>query len=99
MDTDGCLYTHTHTVLGKRYVNIALCFCSASPMLIGQVAEIFEEFGIEPHIDISGRNVYLYSAKSVARYLETFGTSNERIRSKYEKWRDARAVEWATLER
>lgn len=87
MDTDGCLYIHKHTVAGKQYRNIGLCFCSFSPELIGQVSAIFEEFGIIPHISNRGRSIYLYKASAVARYLEVFGTSNERISSVYENWR------------
>lgn len=83
----------------KIYKNIGLCFTSYSPGLISQVAEIFAESGIMPHISNSGRDIFLYQASSVAKYLKVFGTANDRIGSVYKKWRDARAVEWATLER
>lgn len=72
---------HKHTVAGKPYRNIGLCFRSYSLELISQVSAIFEEFGIIPHISNQGRSIYLYKASAVARYLEEFGTSNERIRS------------------
>ena len=88
MDADGCLYVpHVprHMVGGKKYQNIGLCFTSFSHKLIEQVATIFEEFGITPHISGTGRNIYLYSEKVVARYMSVFGTSNERIRSVYAK--------------
>ncbi len=87
VDTDGCLFIHKHRVQGKQYQNIGLCFSSASPKLIQQVASIFEKYGIIPHIDKRGRNIYLYRESAVRKYLETFGTSNERIRSIYEIWR------------
>ncbi|MES2668221.1 MAG: LAGLIDADG family homing endonuclease [Patescibacteria group bacterium] len=86
MDTDGCLYIHKHTVAGKPYKNIGLCFCSFSLELIEQVNAIFEEFGIIPHISNQGRSIYLYKASAVARYLEVFGTSNERVSSVYEEF-------------
>lgn len=89
MDTDGCLFIHSHKVAGKSYRNIGLCFTSYSPEMLGQVAEVFEEFGIMPHIGSQGRNIYLYRADTVAKYLKVFGTSNERISSLYEKWRGA----------
>lgn len=89
VDTDGCLFIHAHSVGGKRYQNIGLCFSSASPRLLRQVAVIFEKNGIVPHIDKRGRNIYLYREAAVARYLEIFGTSNERIGSLYQKWRGA----------
>ncbi|MBI2030491.1 hypothetical protein HYT05_02615 [Candidatus Kaiserbacteria bacterium] len=87
MDTDGGLYIHKHTISQKVYRNIGLCFTSYSPKLIGQVATIFEEFGIMPHISGTGRNIYLYSERDVSKYLDIFGTSNRRILSVYEKWR------------
>lgn len=95
MDTDGCLFLHRHEIRGKKYLNIGLCFTSASPKLIEQVSMIFDEFGIIPHISGKGRNIYLYKEKAVYEYLRVFGTSNDRISSmytKYRKWRDARAV-------
>lgn len=87
MDTDGCLYVHKHSVLGRSYENIGLCFSSHSPPLIKQVAEIFEEFGIIPHISKHGRSIYLYKASAVSKYLDTFDTSNERIASVYKNWK------------
>lgn len=99
VDTDGCIFIHIHRVSGKIYKNIGLQFTSHSPELIFQTAEIFAEFGIVSHISGRGRDVCLYQANSVAKYLKIFGSSNERITSVYKKWRDARAVEWATLER
>lgn len=87
VDTDGCLYVHVHRVGGRVYKNIGLCFTSHSPVLIRQVADLFEQFGIMPHISGTGEDVYLYRADAVAKYLEIFGTSNERIKSVYTKWR------------
>ena len=89
VDTDGCLYIHRHTVAGKLFRNIGMCFCSYSPELIKQVAKIFEEFGIIPHISNRGRSIYLYKASAVAEYLEIFGTSNERIRTVYRGFLEA----------
>lgn len=92
IDTDGCIFIHTHTVLGKIYKNISLCFTSYSPELIFQVRDIFAEFKIIAHISKRGREVYLYQENSVINYLKVFGTSNNRIESVYKKWRDARVV-------
>lgn len=87
MDTDGCLFIHEHEVGGRSYTNVGLCFTSYSPKMLGQVAEIFEEFGIMPHNGTQGRSIYLYRADAVAKYLKVFGTSNERISSLYGRWR------------
>jgi len=86
MDTDGCLFIHSHKVGRKSYNNIGLCFTSYSPKMLGQVAMVFEELGIIPHISTQGRNIYLYRADAVAKYLKVFDTSNKRISSLYEKW-------------
>jgi hypothetical protein len=87
IDTDGCLFIHKHIVAGKEYRNIGLNFCSYSPTLIFQVASIFEEFGLIPHITKRGRDIYLYRADAVSKYLKIFGTSNSRIDSVYKAWR------------
>lgn len=93
IDTDGCIFIHTHKVKGKRYDNIGLTFTSYSLELILQVTEILQEFGISPHISKSGRDIYIYQADSVLKYLKVFGTSNNRIESVYKNWRDGREVE------
>lgn len=96
--TDGCIFIHRHRIAGREYRNIGLTFTSYSRELIGQVAAIFEEFGIIPHITRRERDIYLYQAEAVARYLAVFGSSNPRIESVYTKWKRGRAVEGARLE-
>lgn len=88
MDTDGCLYIHRHTVSGKQYRNIGLCFSSRSPQLLRQVAAILEECKITPHLNTKGTEIYLYQADAVTRYLQLFGTANSRISSVYSAWKD-----------
>lgn len=92
IDTDGCIFVHTHRVNGKIYKNIGLTFTSYSQELILQVAAILDEFEVMPHISKRGTEIYLYQADAVLKYLKIFGTSNERIRTVYKKWRDARVV-------
>lgn len=89
VDTDGCIFVHKHTVAGKVYRNIGLTFSSRSPELIFQIAAIFEEFGIMPHISARWADIYLYRKEAVERYLKIFGSSNKRISSVYKKWRGA----------
>ena len=89
IDTDGCIYIHVHTISGKTYRNIGLTFSSRSPELIFQVSTIFEEFGIMPHVNARGTDIYLYRKEAVERYLKIFGSSNKRISSVYKKWRGA----------
>lgn len=86
IDTDGCIYIHKHKVGSKEYRNIGLSFTSYEPKLIHQVSEIFKKSGIAPHVTKRGRDINLYKAGSVERYLNIFGTSNNRISSMYKKW-------------
>lgn len=87
IDTDGCMFIHTHTVAGKMYKNIGLTFSSRSPELIDQVATILEKSGIMPHVPLRGTDIYIYREDAVERYLKIFGSSNARISSVYKKWR------------
>lgn len=93
IDTDGCLFIHVHkSKWGKVYRNIGLNFSNYSPDLIFQVADILNDFGIIPHLHKSGKQIFVYQAEAVAKYLKEFGTSNNRIKLVYKTWRDARAV-------
>jgi hypothetical protein len=92
VDTDGGLYLHRHTVSSHYYENIGLCFTSFSRVLIDQVAGVFNENGIKAHISKDYHKIYLYSSKSVEKYLEVFSSSNQRILSFYSAWRGARVV-------
>ena len=93
IDTDGCLFVHVHkSPVGKTYRNIGLSFVSYSPELIFQVADILSEHKIAPHITKRGRDIYLYQESAVFKYLQVFGSSNDRIKKVYHNWRDARAV-------
>lgn len=85
MDTDGCIYTHRHTVNGKQYINVGLNFSSYANDLFAQARSIFEEFGFMPHINRRGNGLFIYREKEIARYLEIIGTSNPRISSAFER--------------
>ena len=88
IDTDGCLYIHKHVTKSSSRVqnNIGLCFTNCSKDLIDFVASILTENGITPHFSKDAKNIYLYSAKSVKKYLDIFGSSNSRILNKYKEW-------------
>lgn len=87
MDTDGCLYIHEHTVGGRTYRNLGLCFTSYSVNLIRLFYRVMTDFGIKAYIPKDCVHVYLYSYKAVLKYLSTFGSSNPRITRKYKEWR------------
>jgi len=88
VDTDGCLYIHNHVTKGscRTQHNIGFCFTNHSNDLIEFTAGVLNENGIVPHVSKNRTNVYLYSAKSVKKYLDMFGSSNPRITNKYEEW-------------
>lgn len=86
VDTDGCLFIHKHFVGKKIQRNIGFCFTSYSEKLLLGVAGILERFGVKPHITDCKRRIYLYSAKTIEKYLAIFGTSNERILGVYKDW-------------
>lgn len=86
VDTDGCLYIHSHKVAGREYRNLGLCFSSYSPQLLGDFADGLRLFGIKPYVVAGAHKVYLYSAKSVLRYLRVIGSSNPRIWNTYAEW-------------
>lgn len=98
VDTDGCIYFHTHFVKGKKYVNIGLCFTNYLPKLILEISSILERFQIRTHISDKGRRIYLYRKKDVEKYLEEFGSSNARIIRKYKEWRSRIVVHSTRLE-
>lgn len=87
IDTDGCLYIHEHTIKNVPYRNLGLCFTSFSNNLVTSIANIFTKNGIKPYITNKNRCIYLYSYKSVLKYLSIFGSSNPRILEKYKQWR------------
>lgn len=93
VDTDGCLFTHKHTINKRLYFNIGLCFTNLSKPLIITVFSILKEFGIKSYISNKETAVYLYSYKSVVKYLNIFGSSNSRIINKYHYWRGVRVAE------
>lgn len=88
MDTDGCLVLHRHRIAGKDYKNLYLSFSSASLALLEQVTLILLDLELTPYLANSKREINLYRLEDVEKYLRVVGTSNERIRRVYEKWRD-----------
>lgn len=90
VDTDGCLYVHRHSMGGRMYGNIGLCFTSYAPEMMGQVVSIFSECGIVPHVSGGGRKIYLYSQEAVKKYLDVIGTSNARLERVFQEWRGSR---------
>ncbi|HSI20587.1 MAG TPA: LAGLIDADG family homing endonuclease [Verrucomicrobiae bacterium] len=89
LDTDGCLFVHRHSIKGRQYRNIGLCFSNYSHPLIHGFAEILHRCGIPAKISRSGKLVYVYKRQGVEDYLSLIGSHNPRITSVFQNWRDA----------
>ncbi len=89
LDTYGCLYIHRHSIKGKQYRNIGLCFRNHSRPLLHGFAEILHRCGIPAKISRSGKLVYVYKRQGVEDYLALIGSHNPRITSVFHNWRDA----------
>lgn len=98
IDTDGCIYLHKHFVKGKNYVNIGLCFTNYSIDLIQSIGTHLKDRGLKLSITDKGRRIYLYSRGDVEKYLNIFGSSNERILNRYTEWRSRIVVHSTRLE-
>lgn len=79
-DTDGGLYTHSHSVKGKNYKNIGFSFCSHSEPLLDDFFEILLENGIAAK-KVKWK-VYIYSVKEIERFFHKIGSNNPKNRKK-----------------
>jgi len=62
VDTDGCLFIHSHITKNVLCKNIGFCFTNSSEKLIVSAAKILKEFEINPHITDKGRRIYFFQA-------------------------------------
>ena len=74
MDTDGGLYSHSHTTKGIRYKNIGLCFTSFSKPLLNSVSKILTKNSIGH--SIKKNRIFIYNLATIKKYLLVFGTNN-----------------------
>ena len=81
-DTDGCTFTHSYIVNGKRYAYKKVSFTSASENLISSVYQILRNFGFNPRVN-KFREVRLESQADVKRYFELVNSSNPKHLKKY----------------
>ena len=89
MDTNGSCYADAHNVNKKRYCNFALCFTNASEPLLKSVYAILDKNGY--YSSVTGRRVYVYGEKEIAKYFQKVGTQNNKHLRKYQKFVDCRA--------
>lgn len=66
IDTDGCMYSHRHTVLGHDYFNIGINFSNKSTPILQFVYNTLRALNFHPKIFHNGVN--LYRKNEVIRY-------------------------------
>lgn len=74
VDTDGCVYSHTHTSQGHNYFNFGLNFSNRSFPLLAFVKDTLISLGFNAKLFKKGVN--LYRETEVCRYAEEIGFSN-----------------------
>jgi intein/homing endonuclease len=79
-DTDGGLYSHSHSVKGEKYKNIGLSFCSHSEPLLNEFFETLLENGIAAK-KVKWK-VYIYSVKEITRFFSKIGSHNPKNHKK-----------------
>jgi intein/homing endonuclease len=84
MDTDGCVYTHRHSVQGKKYLHMGLNFSSHSRPLQYGVNKILTANVIKS--SIAGHGVYVYDLKGVKEYFKLIGSSNPKMTKKFNNY-------------
>ena len=89
VDTDGCFYTNSYYVNGKKYSYFKIAFTSASLPLIYSVTKALINFGINVRISKNHKDVRIEDGKSVERYIKEIGTHNHKHLEKIRKWKVA----------
>ncbi len=81
MDTDGGIFTNEYTINGRSYVYPKTNFTNASQPLLDFVYQTLKNNGFHPNNKVP-RKIWLYSQVESRKYLEVFGSSNERLLKK-----------------
>lgn len=94
VDTDGCFFTHSYVISGKRYSYLKIAFTSASTPLRLSVEKILINLGYSVRmssirVNSNGRDVRIDDAKFVAKYIDEIGSHNQKHLDKIRKWKDA----------
>ncbi|MSU45180.1 MAG: hypothetical protein EXS47_00920 [Candidatus Zambryskibacteria bacterium] len=89
IDTDGCFYTNSYYVNGKKYSYFKIAFISASKLLAHSVLETLINLGINARIDKNHRDVRIVDSEHVAKYIREIGSHNQKHIDKIEKWKVA----------
>lgn len=90
IDTDGCFYTNSYFVNGKKYSYFKIAFTSASVPLIDSVAKILRDFGINARISKNHRDVRIEGVDFVNKYIKEIGSHNQKHLDKIKQWNASR---------
>ncbi len=89
VDTDGCFYTNSYYVNGKKYSYFKIAFISASKPLATSVLATLINLGINATISKNYRDVRINDTKFVAKYIKEIGSHNQKHLDKIKKWKGA----------
>jgi DNA-binding XRE family transcriptional regulator len=78
IDTDGCFYTNSYCINGKRYSYFKIAFTSASKPLILSVTEILKHLDIKARISKNNKDVRIEDSKYVLKYIQEIGSHNHK---------------------
>lgn len=94
IDTDGCIAIHRYYVNNKRYFYKKLIFTNHSIPLANFVYDTLYQNGLHPKMysRLEKRRVWLYNSNEVQKYLNIFGTSNEKLLKFKESGLDGKAA-------
>ena len=105
MDTDGSVYAYEHTVYGRRYRHMALCFTNRSHPLLRFVEETLRLDGYRP--TAAPFRIYLHRKVEVAKYFSEVSSHNSKHLQRYQAFsnngtvsrRGTQVVDGAALEK
>ncbi|MBP9687005.1 MAG: hypothetical protein KBD66_04370 [Candidatus Doudnabacteria bacterium] len=82
IDTDGSVYSHTHTVNGHTYTHQGLTFTSHCAGILHNVHTGLLSEGLHSKLQLPYK-LYVYNKADIARYMTVIGTSNPKHRTKW----------------
>ena len=89
VDTDGCFFTHSYIVRGKKYSYLKIAFTNVSRPLLLSVAKTLINSGFNVRISKNQRDVRIDDTHFVTKYINEIGSHNEKHLQKIRKWKVA----------
>jgi len=89
-DTDGSVYFYDHIVNNKKYLNLAICFTSFSPKLLGSIFGILKDLNFLP--TKTKNKIYLNKNMDIVRYFDIISSNNYNRLNKYKQYLAKKSV-------